>query len=41
MTRVTEVTLICLMRPRVYRLQRGVVGKDVMSGKGASWDGVG
>lgn len=41
MTRVTEVTLICLMRPSVYGLQRGEVGKDVMSGKGASWDGTG
>lgn len=41
MTRVTEVTLICLMRLSVYRLQRGEVGKEVMSDKGASWDGTG
>lgn len=41
MTRVTEVTLICLMRASVYRLQRGEVRKDVMSDKGASWDGTG
>lgn len=41
MTRVAEVTLICVMRPSVSRLERGEVGKDVMSDKGASWDGTG
>lgn len=41
MTRVKEEALICLMRPSVFRLRGGEVGKDGVSDEGASRDGTG